>query len=284
MNDDLGKRMKEFYEQRSQTHLPRRTYTLMRLDGKAFHSYTKRFKRPYDLELMKVMDETTIELCKSIQGAKMAFTQSDEISILITDFDDMKTDAWFDGNVQKMVSVSASIATAAFNAEMLSLTCDKAIQGDKDAKIDLSAFNANCMKLAHFDSRVWTMPNPMEVFNYFVWRQQDATRNSIQMGAQSMYSHKELHKKDSSQLQEMMFRKGTNWNDYPVGFKRGRMILKEKVERKIVVDMETGGLDGKPEIHINSEEYVDRNRWGVFEPPVFTQDVTFLMNRILKVK
>ena len=139
----IGIRMKEDYEKRTQTHLMRRSYTMIRLDGKAFHTYTRGFKRPYDLGLMRIMDLTAITLCEKIQGAKLAYVQSDEISILLTDFETMKTDAWFDGNVQKITSISASIATAAFNNGMYL---------DEEILADMS-------KVAYFDSRVFQLPN-----------------------------------------------------------------------------------------------------------------------------
>jgi tRNA(His) guanylyltransferase len=210
MKDDLGKRMKEQYEVRTRTFLPRRTYTIIRLDGKAFHSFTKSMRRPYDEDLMKAMDNTTLKLCEEIQGSKFAYVQSDEISILLTDFENINTCAWFDGQVQKMVSVSSSIATANFNKIMLNQY--------------FGISNAPTQKLAYFDSRVYTIPDPTEVENYFIWRQKDAVRNSIQMTAQSLYSHKELMGKSSNEQQEMIFQKGTNWNDMPDGFKRGRLI------------------------------------------------------------
>lgn len=212
MKDDLGKRMKEQYEVRTRTLLPRRTYTLIRLDGKAFHSFTKGMRKPYDEDLMSIMDKTTKILCEEIQGAKFGYVQSDEISILLTDFDNINTCAWFDGQVQKIVSVSSSIATANFNSLMLNKYWGYQ--------------NASTQKLAYFDSRVWTIPDPIEVENYFIWRQKDAVRNSIQMTAQSLYSHKELMGKSSNEQQEMIFQKGVNWNDMPDGFKRGRLIKK----------------------------------------------------------
>lgn len=254
MKDSLGDRMKGFYETRTQLFLPRRTFTMIRLDGKAFHTYTKGFKRPYDLNLMRVMDNTAIALCKAIQGAKMAFVQSDEISIILTDFDDQQTDAWFDGNVQKITSISASIATAAFNNGMY---LDEEILANMD-------------KVAYFDSRVFTLPTATEVVNCFVWRQQDATKNSISMAAQSMFPHKELHKKNGSDMQEMMWQKGVNWNDYPVGFKRGRAIVKESFEHK--------GLDKKT----GQEVVTQRSRWVSVEPPIFTQEPEFILNRLPK--
>jgi len=109
--DSLGDRMKSFYEDRFRLQLPRRTNILIRIDGKAFHTYTKGLNRPYDTDLMDDMNETTKFLCENIQGAKMGYVQSDEISILITDYDDIDTQGWFDYNLQKMCSISASLAT-----------------------------------------------------------------------------------------------------------------------------------------------------------------------------
>lgn len=203
-NDSLGDRMKR-YEDAFRHYLPPRTNTIIRVDGKAFHTYTKGCKRPFDNELMSDMDGTALELCQSIQGVKLAYIQSDEISLWLTDYDDINTSAWFDGNIQKIVSVSASIATAAFN--------------------DLRA-NRDYATGANFDARVWTMADITEVANYFLWRSQDASRNSVQMVARSHYSQKELHGKNISQLQEMIFRKGQNWNDLSPYYKCGRIALK----------------------------------------------------------
>ena len=229
MKDDLGKRMKENYEMRTRVFLPRRTYTIIRLDGKAFHTFTKGMNRPYDKDFMDIMNFTTIKLCEEIQGVKLAYTQSDEISLLLCDFDKITTDAWFDGNIQKIVSVSASIATGYFNQKFYDTQLNKKwnkYQGDANKY-------AHAMKvpLAFFDARVYTIPDPIEVENYFVWRQKDTVRNSISMHAQSLYSHKELDKKTQSDMQEMIHQKGENWNNLPDGFKRGRTIYKDIIER-----------------------------------------------------
>jgi tRNA(His) guanylyltransferase len=269
MKDELGERMKENYENRTRILLPRRTYTLIRLDGKAFHTYTKEFTRPYDTVLMQVMDDTAVALCEEIQGAAMAFVQSDEISILLTDFVNIHTNAWFDGNIQKIVSVSASIATAAFNKEMLI-----AEQKKRSGTFDEYGLR-NLIKSALFDSRTFSIPDREEVVNYFIWRQQDSTRNSIQMAAQSLYSQKQLHGKDTSELQEMMFQKGINWDKYPVGFKRGRMILREKSETVEVKNPRTPDENGKT---------VERVSWASFEPPIFTQERGYLLSRIPKTE
>lgn len=213
MKDNLGDRMKDNYENRTRMFLPRRTNTIIRLDGKAFHTFTKNFKKPFDKKLMHMMDETAYMLCKSIQGSVIAYVQSDEISILLKDYDKLTTDAWYDGNIQKIVSVSASLATGFFN-EFLQV-------------------HSNVKDIAFFDSRVFTIPEKEEVINYFLWRQKDAVRNSISMTAQSLYSHKELEGKSSSQKQEMCFQKGVNWNDLEAGKKRGRMVVKSTQIRNI---------------------------------------------------
>ena len=216
MHDDLGDRMKSQYENRTRYLLPRRTYTIIRIDGKAFHSYTKDLNKPFDEDLINDMNQTTIELCKNIQGSKFGFVQSDEISILLTDFETINTDAWFDGNIQKIVSVSASIATSSFNLLRL------------ERYLNQNVLFGFAKKQAQFDSRVLVIPDPIEVENYFIWRQKDAVRNSISMVAQSLYSHKQLNCKSQSDMQEMCFQKGVNWNDMPDGFKRGRTIIKEE--------------------------------------------------------
>lgn len=199
--DALGVRMKEQYENRTRFSLPRRTYTIIRCDGKAFHTFTRGLQKPYDVELAMAMGAATLALCKEAQGSQFGYVQSDEISVLLTDFATIQTDAWFDGNVQKIASVAASVVTAAFNSEYRS-----------DA--------------AHFDARVFTIPDPVEVENYFIWRQQDATRNSISGLAQAHFSAKQLHGVNNAGMQEMLFReKGINWNDCRTEEKRGRAAI-----------------------------------------------------------
>lgn len=232
--DSLGDRMKSFYENRTRNFLPRRTYTIIRIDGKAFHTYTKGLKRPFDENFVDDMDATACYLCKNIQGAQFAFVQSDEISILLTDFETLTTDAWFDGNIQKIVSVSASLATAKFNSLRY-----------RNLPAEKGGFT-----LAMFDSRVFTIPSNIEVENYFIWRQQDTVRNSIQSVGYSLYSPKEVYGKSTSELQEMCFQKGVNWNDFPAKLKRGRLIVRQEYEK-----------DG-----------VKRSSWISLGSPIFTQE------------
>ena len=241
----IGDRMKEFYENRTRIYLPRRTYTIIRVDGKAFHTYTKGLKTPFDDAFMDDMDETACYMCKNIQGAKFAFVQSDEISILLTDFDDIKTDAWYDGNIQKITSISASLATAKFNDLRFKTLLNSYKHSDAQLQ---DTFEDH--RLAMFDSRCFTIPSAIEVENYFIWRQQDTERNSILSVAQSLYSHKKLHGKKGNDMQEMCFQKGVNWNDFAPKYKRGRFIMKEQYEK----------------------EGATRNRWVSVEPPIFTQN------------
>ncbi len=198
--DSLGDRMKNNYENRYRMFLTRRTPVILRLDGKAFHTLTKAFERPFDDTFMSYMSATAFKLCEEIQGAKCAYVQSDEISILITDFDTLTTDAWFDYNIQKMTSISASIASVTFST----------LYGHE----------------AFFDSRVFNLPKE-EVCNYFIWRQKDWIRNSVQMVAQFYYSHKQLHQKKIPDMHEMLFAKGINWTNYPTHCKNGQFITKD---------------------------------------------------------
>ena len=204
----LGDRMKG-YEDAYRTTLPRRTYTLLRLDGKAFHSYLRGCRRPFDEQFMADMDAVAEALCTEVSGAAFAYTQSDEISLLVTDFASLQTQPWFGGVVAKVLSVSASLATAVLNERRPG-------------------------RRALFDARVFTLSDPVEVANYFLWRQRDAVRNSIAMAAQTAFSHKRLHGVSSGGMQELLWSEaGINWNAYPDGCKRGRVTVRTLGERPV---------------------------------------------------
>lgn len=214
MRDSLGDRMKTNYEDVYRISLPRRMPYVIRLDGKSFHTFTRGLDRPFDEGMFKTMASTTHKLCGGldqnlrIQNAKLAYMQSDEISILCTDYDELGTAAWFDKNIQKMVSVAASMASVHFNHSKAIHLPTKAAQ------------------LAVFDARTFVLPKE-EVCNYFVWRQQDATRNSIQGLGQKHFSHKELHGLNCNEIQEKLFsEKRINWDDTPTKFKRGMCVVK----------------------------------------------------------
>lgn len=220
-SDNLGDRMKS-YEDSYRLSLPIRMPVILRIDGKAFHTYTKKCDKPVDQGLVDCMNSTAIELCKKVQGCQIAYVQSDEISLLLNNFKDINTQSWFDNNLQKMVSISAATASVVFTMNSDMIWGDDCVDGGSGELV--------CQpirKPAFFDSRAFILPKE-EVNNYFLWRQQDATRNSVQMLARTLYSHKECTDKNNSELQEMIFQKGINWNDCPVTQKRGRCIVKTK--------------------------------------------------------
>ena len=230
--DSLGDRMKENYENRAKTYLVRRMPVIIRLDGKAFHTFTKGLKKPYDEIFHAAMNATMKYLCENIQGCKLGYTQSDEITLLLTDYDTLTTDAWFGYSVQKMCSVSASMATMAFNKEF-EIACFDYIDRElsyedfdpDDEYVDI--LNDKRHK-AMFDARCFNIPKE-EVTNCFIWRQQDATRNAIQMLGQCNFSCKELHGKSCNDIQDMlMTQKGINFNDMPTEFKRGVCCIKNR--------------------------------------------------------
>ena len=184
MPDSLGDRMKNKYENVTRFHLMSRQPVIMRLDGKAFHTLTKSCEKPFDDFFSLSMISAAEAVMNEAMGAKLAYIQSDEISILLTDYENLESEAWFDNNIQKLCSVSASIAS-----------------------VEFSDFFEKC---AHFDCRVFNIPKE-EVNNYFIWRQQDWMRNSVQMLARNYFSQSELHKKNIPSMHDMLHDKGVNW-------------------------------------------------------------------------
>lgn len=223
-----------------------------RIDGKCFSKFTKGLKRPYDDRFSALMVAVTHNLVEET-GACMGYTQSDEIT-LVWYSDSIKSQIFFDGRIQKMVSVLAGMATAHFTALMPDMLPAK--KGE----------------LPTFDCRVWTVPTLVEGANVFVWREQDATRNSIQMAASELYSEKQLFKKKTDEMQEMMVLKGVNWNEYPVFFKRGTYVQRRKVRRKFTTT-ELSRLPVKHEARKRPDLEVERSDVGVLEMPILTQVV-----------
>lgn len=258
-NDALGKRMKT-YENVTRTYLTRRMPVIIRIDGKAFHSFTRGFKKPFDDILVKSMQDTMKYLCENIQGCVLGYTQSDEITLVLVDYQSRDTSAWFDNNIQKMASISASMATLAFN-NAFKKNCMKYFQTveyldtDKYCNVLL-----NRIYTAMFDSRVFNIPKE-EVVNCLIWRQIDSTRNSIQAVGQAYFSHKELHKKNCNDIQDMlMLEKGINWNDYPTHLKRGSCCVKTPVK-----------------INEGTDKEAVRNKWIIDnEIPIFSQDKNYI--------
>lgn len=205
----LGDRMKNNYEKIFMQQLPFRMPVIIRLDGRAFHTFTRNFRKPYDEDLMNWMNITAHDLCENIQGAQLAYVQSDEISILVHYYKKLNSQPWFNNEIQKMVSISAGLASSLFTSLYM---CSRI---EKRQSVDISAIM--------FDSRVFVLPEN-EVCNYFIWRQQDWIRNSIQMLAQSLFSQKELHKKNQIDMISMCKLKGKNWNSLSNEIKYGRCI------------------------------------------------------------
>ena len=253
VHDDLGNRMKTFYEQIPKTKLMRRTPVIIRIDGKAFHTFTRGFKRPFDEILIKTMQETTKYLCENIQGCVLGYTQSDEISLVLVDYQRFETSAWFDYEIQKMCSIAASMTTMAFNRIFaknvkeydMEWKCGLTPQSVEIQKAHydyMEVLNKAVEKGAMFDARVFNIPKE-EVTNCVYWRQLDASRNSIQMVGQANFSHKELHCKTCNDIQDMlMLQKNINWNDFPTHQKRGTCVIKSDETETITED--NIGTDG----------------------------------------
>lgn len=233
VRDDLDTRMKTFYENIPKTRLMRRVPVAIRLDGKAFHTFTRGFQKPFDFVLMDTMQQTMKYLCENIQGCVFGYTQSDEITLILVDYQKFTSDAWFDYEVQKLTSVSASMATMAFNKYFsenvveYNLTHDPLVKRREGL---LDNYISAVEKGALFDARCFNIPKE-EVTNLIYWRQLNATRNSIQMVGQAHFSHDELQDKTCNMIQDMLMTKyGINWNDFTIPCKRGTACIKVAVK------------------------------------------------------
>lgn len=250
VHDDLGRRMKEYYEQIPKTKLMRRCPVIIRIDGKAFHSFTKRFKRPFDDVLIESMQQTMKYLCENIQGCVLGYHQSDEISLVLVDYQKLTSDAWFDYEVQKICSIAASMATMIFNKifEKNCIEYSRVVPNTELGREVMDAYSKAVEKGAMFDARCFNIPKE-EVTNYIYWRQLDATRNSIQMVGQANFSHKELYGKSCNQIQDMlMTQRKINWNDFPVYQKRGSCCIKERYST-VDLGTYTGSVDAFTRTH-----------------------------------
>lgn len=248
MEDSLGDRMKSYEMAEAGRKLIPGLPIMVRLDGKSFRTFCRGLKRPYDERLSKLMADTTKFLVEE-SNAVVGFCQSDEISLVIYT-DKPETQAYFDGRIQKLTSVLASMATMYFNKHLARYIPEKAD------------------KVALFDCRVWNVPSLEEAANCILWRELDATKNSISMAAQAYYSHKELHGKNGSEKQEMLFKKGINWDKYPEFFKRGSYF--RRINK--LIKFTTEEIDKLPMKHAarnNPDLMVERSLVvGVVFPPL----------------
>lgn len=269
-NSSLATRMKD-YESVSKTRLTRRTPVIIRIDGKAFHTFTKGMRRPFDYVLTETMRETTRYLCENIQGCVLGYTQSDEISLVLVDYKTLETSAWFNNEVQKISSISASMATMAFNkffrryVENLYYNTKVAMTDEEERRwyeLYESKFD-----IAMFDARCFNLPKE-EVTNYIYWRQLDAMRNSIQAVGQANFSQTQLNLKSCNDIKDMLKQKGINWDDFPTGLKRGSCAVKSDNpvdivvnagDRKIITHRKLWYVDRKiPVFKGDGREYIER--------------------------
>ena len=272
---EFDKRMKK-YEYVSRTYLTTRTPVIIRIDGKCFHSFTRGFKKPFDEILSGTMQETMKYLCENIQGCVLGYTQSDEITLILVDYKEINTCAWFDYNIQKCASIAASMATMAFNRLFKQINddwwfglTDKWVKSGmtKNTFIpdsDIELYNKHSLAIsqkgAMFDARIFNIPKE-EVCNNILWRQQDATRNSIQMVGHANFSDKQMHGKNTSQIQDMlMLEKGINWNDFPTKYKRGSCCVRKVNEQtgrsEWVIDNEIPIFKGEGRKYIDNLVFV----------------------------
>ena len=253
IHDDLGNRMKTYYEAVPKHRLVRRMPVAIRIDGKAFHTFTRGFQKPFDEVLGNAMVRTMEYLAKNIQGCGLAYQQSDEITLLLIDYQTLDTSAWFDYEVQRMCSISASMATIAFNKYFFEEARDwynrqlpSTLQCEQNIVKQWKVYKIAAEKGAMFDARCFNIPKE-EACNLVYWRQLDATRNSIQMVGQANFSHSELQGCSCSVIQDMLHeQKGINWNDFPTRWKRGTAWTR------------AGGVDFEmPILKGDGREYVD---------------------------
>lgn len=283
VNDELGKRMKEYYESIPKTRLMRRTPVAIRIDGKSFHTFTKGFQKPFDEVLIKSMQETMKYLCENIQGCVLGYTQSDEITLILVDYKNLNSSAWFDYEVQKMCSIVASMATMAFN-QFFKESIDnyefdwkcslvpQSVQIQEQHEKYVDVLKNAAKKGAMFDARVFNIPKE-EVTNLIYWRQLDATRNSIQMVGQANFSHKELQNKSCNMIQNMLLiEKDINWNNFPTHQKRGSCCVKI-----YQIDEETWASHAEDKLMPNG-----RTRWDIdTEIPIFKDECRDYVERLI---
>lgn len=194
--------MKSDYEDALRLYVPRRTHIVLRIDGRGFHTFTAKLERPYCRPLADALDEAALRLCHEMIGCRFAYGQSDEYSFVLSDMEPATAPLWFDGNIQKIVSVSASLFTGFFN----------------------KAFD--CPQPGAFDCRILVIAQRSEVEKYLLWRQLDASANSLNMLASAHFSHKELLGRSTAEKHELLHSKGINWAKQPADFKRGRAVIR----------------------------------------------------------
>jgi tRNA(His) 5'-end guanylyltransferase len=221
---------------------------IARLDGRNFHTFTRDMERPYDPRMMQAMRALTVLLVREC-NARLGYTQSDEITLVMYT-DDPKSQTYFDGRIQKMTSSLAAFASVHFGELLREVG-----MGHKVAE------------RPSFDCRVWNVPDLEEAANCVMWREWDATKNSISMAAQAYFSHASLQGKNGKQMQEMLFQEqGINWSEYPAAFKRGTYVRRVTTSEPFTAE-EIAALPAKHQARTNPDLVVERSRIDVVELP-----------------
>ena len=271
-NSDIGNRMKR-YESVSKLQLMNRTPVIIRIDGKAFHTFTRGMVKPFDDVLIGAMQDTMKYLCENIQGCVFGYTQSDEISLLLIDYQKLDSSSWFDNEVQKLCSVSASMATCAFNVAFLKRAAawsnshpepfEKApdIESGDDEAYEQYRTYVHKINRAMFDSRCFNIPKE-EVTNYFLWRQMDATRNSINAMGFAHLGSRKMQNKSCAEVKEMLLNeKNIDWLAMEGKYKWGSCCVKSKANDEARrTDDEAGWVidNDIPRFLKEGREYIDR--------------------------
>jgi len=274
MIDILGDRMKFYEGQESDRRFMPMLPICCRLDGRSFHNFTEGLQRPYDPYFSSLMIDTTKYLVEKT-NACIGYTQSDEISLIFYS-DKIESQVFFDGRIQKMTSILASMCSVKFNELLQNIHLDIIDDlGDFNPEhqnwpVNLRAWKKKQELSPLFDCRVWTVPNQMEACNVLLWREIDATKNSITMLAREYYSDKELFKKNSSDKHEMLHKKNVNWNNYPDFFKRGSYIQRRTVMKRFTTE-EIEKLPAKHAARKNPDLMIERREIREIAMPPFSK-------------
>lgn len=243
----LGNRMKT-YESVWHTSVSPNSYVVLRLDGRAFHTVLRNATKPYDVDVARALSTAAEKLCEQVPGAEFAYLQSDEISILMTDLRTVRSELWFGGDVQKLVSVGASVATQAFNDVIRPAPGYQALAG--------------ITQPGYFDARVLTLPHPIEVANYFVWRQRDAQRNAVTSAARAYFGQRDLNRKNVGEVRAMLRDvHGVDFpRDYPNEFVDGRVLHKQtRVSFELMAERIYWTVDAAPEFIARGGNWLAEN-------------------------
>jgi len=262
VNDELGKRMKENYEMRARSYLTRRMPVAIRLDGAHFHTFTKGLNKPFDNVLITAMQNTMQRLCQNIQGCVFGYTQSDEITLILIDYKNLNSEAWFDYQVQKICSTAAALATLYFNQEFEKVSLmeelqykaglvPQSLESCEEAEKRFATLSIKTAMGATFDARCFNIPKE-EVVNLVYWRQLDAIRNSIQMCGQARYSQKQLNGASCAVIKEMMRQDGFDWNTLAPYYQHGTACYYDEEFKGWIVDKNMPVLKGE------DREYLER--------------------------